>query len=228
MLISLGRTGYVLVLQEAVTDYAEGLVGLRLHLARAVGNIPAGSDILIGLSAGPDATPNDPASGILALRQGPLDYSRPGGAGFAYPLAVRGTIIGCPFAIGSTHSPFRPPDNLASDDAVDIAVPTGTPVLAVTAGVIGTLIGPLDSADPHLAGLRLHLDAASHRFYYAHLSRIDVIPGQHVEAGQQLGLSGEAAGVPHLHFAQDGGDPAQTIGEAHACPAFQQYYEPWG
>jgi hypothetical protein len=145
-----------------------------------------------------------------------------------YPLAQRGTIIGCPFVIGSTHSPFAPPDNLASDDAVDIATPVGTPVLAVAAGVIGSLIGPLDSPDPHLQGLRVHLDTPTGRFYYAHLSEIDVIPGQRVQAGQRIGLSGVAAGVAHLHFAQDGGNPADTIGEPDSCPSFHQFIEPWG
>lgn len=37
---------------------------------------------------------------------------------------------------------------------------------------------------------------------YAHLSRLDVEPGEHVLAGQQLGLSGATGRVtgPHLHF----------------------------
>ena len=39
---------------------------------------------------------------------------------------------------------------------------------------------------------------------------------------------GSAAGVAHLHFAQDGGNPADTIGDHAACPYFTQYYEPWG
>jgi len=123
---------------------------------------------------------------------------------------------------------FVAPDNLASDNAVDIAVPVGTPVYAVTDGVIGPQIGALGSTDPAMAGLRLHLNAPGVQFYYAHLSEIDVVPGQFVQAGQQLGLSGSANGAPHLHFAQDIGNPAETVGALGACPFYQSYSEPWG
>jgi murein DD-endopeptidase MepM/ murein hydrolase activator NlpD len=156
-----------------------------------------------------------------------------GGDGFVeaaavgYPLAIRGVISACPFTPGSWHSPFVSPNNLESDDAVDIDVPVGTPVLAVADGVIGLQIGSLHSADPRMQGLRVHLDTPGHRYYYAHLSRIDVVAGQRVAAGQQLGLSGSAAGLAHLHFAQDGDNPAVTIGEPAACPFFVQYDEAW-
>jgi len=103
----------------------------------------------------------------------------------------------------------------------------GTPVYAVTAGVVGPQIGPLDSNDPRMAGLRLHLDAPGIHFYYAHLSEIDVQAGQYVQAGQQLGLSGSANGAAHLHFAQDVGNPAETVGALGSCPFYQAYSEPW-
>jgi hypothetical protein len=79
-----------------------------------------------------------------------------------------------------------------------------------------------------MAGLRLHLNAPGIQFYYAHLSEIDVVPGQFVQAGQQLGLSGSANGAAHLHFAQDVGNPAETVGALGACPFYQSYSEPWG
>ena len=51
-----------------------------------------------------------------------------------------------------------------------------------------------------------HLVVVAHgsgvRTFYAHLSRIDVRVGQHVETGNHLGrvgATGEATG-PHLHF----------------------------
>jgi hypothetical protein len=207
--IPLSDGGYVIALQESVDGQHRGLAGLLVHLGRKTGKLPAGTEILIGV----------PTLGQAA--------TAPGG-GFVYPLAETGAIIGCPLIPGSTHSPFVPPDNLASDNAVDIAVPIGTPVYAVTAGTIGTQIGPLDSTDPHMAGLRLHLDTSGVHFYYAHLSRIDVVPGQYVEAGQQIGLSGSANGAAHLHFAQDVGNPAETVGALSACPFYQAYAEPWG
>jgi murein DD-endopeptidase MepM/ murein hydrolase activator NlpD len=233
-LVTLGTHGYLVALQEAVAPGSAGLVGLRLHLAGADGTLGPGSDVLLGLPTAPAHHASvrlaraAPAVAASPLALSAVFFAHPGGIGYSYPLAVPGQIIGCPFVPGSTHSPFTWPFNLASDDAVDIAVPIGTPVLAVAPGVIGDLIGPLDSNDPRLQGLRVHLDTGTQRFYYAHLSRIDVRPGQLVQAGQQLGLSGEANGVAHLHFAQDGGNPAVTIGEPQACPYFHQYNEPWG
>jgi hypothetical protein len=197
--------GYVITLQQSLDGQNRELAGLVVHLGAKTGRLQAGTDILVGV---PSAV--EPATG------------------YVYPLAEQGEIIGCPFVPGSTHSPFAAPNNLASDNAVDIAVPVGTPVHAVAAGVIGPQIGSLDSLDPRMAGLRVHLDTPGVHFYYAHLSRIDVLPGQYVEAGQQIGLSGSANGVAHLHFAQDVGNPAETVGALGACPFFQSYIEPWG
>jgi murein DD-endopeptidase MepM/ murein hydrolase activator NlpD len=197
--------GYVITLQQSLDGQRRQLAGLFVHLGARLGRLQAGTEILVGV---PSAA--EPASGYL------------------YPLGVQGPIIGCPFVPGSTHSAFAPPNNLASDNAVDIAVPVGTPVYAVAAGVIGPQIGPLDSTDPRTAGLRVHLDTPGVHFYYAHLSEIDVVPGQHVEAGQQIGLSGSANGAAHLHFAQDVGNPAETVGALSACPFSQAYSEPWG
>jgi hypothetical protein len=212
--------GYVVVLQEAIVGHRAGLVALQVHTNRPLDGGAPGADILVGASTarGGDAS-------VLALVPGPAPAA---GRADGYPLAARGVVVGCPFVPGSTHSPTTAPDNLASDNAIDLAVPVGTPVLAVADGTIGSLIGPLDSDDPHMAGLRVHLNGATDRFYHAQLSRIDVVPGQHVRTGQVIGLSGEAAGVAHLHFAQDRGDPARTVGESQACPRRPRPDEPWG
>jgi len=203
--IPLKDGGYVVSLQESLDGRHRRLAGIFVHLGAKTGRLPAGTEILVGVPAVVDTA-----------------------MGYTYPLAEQGSIIGCPFVPGSTHSAFAAPNNLASDNAVDIAVPVGTPVYAVTAGVIGTQIGALGSADPRMAGLRLHLDAPGVRFYYAHLSEIDVMPGQYVEAGALLGLSGSANGAAHLHFAQDVGNPAETVGALGACLFYQSYSEPWG
>jgi murein DD-endopeptidase MepM/ murein hydrolase activator NlpD len=203
--IPLKDGGYVVSLQESLDGQQRNLAGLVVHLGAKTGKLPAGTEILVGVPAKVDVA-----------------------AGYTYPLAARGEIIGCPFVPGSTHSAFVAPDNLASDNAVDISVPVGTPVFAVTDGVIGPQIGAFDSTDPAMAGLRLHLNAPGVQFYYAHLSEIDVVPGQFVQAGQQLGLSGSANGAAHLHFAQDVGNPAETVGALGACPFYQSYSEPWG
>lgn len=92
--------------------------------------------------------------------------------------------------------------NWESDRAVDLNVPYGTPVLAIWDGVIVGGYGPIASSDPALLGQRLHLrrsDGAE--AYYAHLSRLTARWGAHVKRGDQLGLSGSANGVNHLHIA---------------------------
>lgn len=145
---------------------------------------------------------------------GSLANSGEGSIGFTngrYPLeGGRGKfrIIGRPYQ--GTHLDFG---NWESDNAIDIAAPKGTPVLAVFAGRIGPQLGPLSSSNPQLLGERLHLVTSGNEFYYAHLSRIDVRVGQHVEEGQRLGLSGVANGVAHLHLGQKHGDPGVTVGD---------------
>jgi murein DD-endopeptidase MepM/ murein hydrolase activator NlpD len=203
--IPLKDGGYVVTLQESLDGQKRMLAGLFVHLGAKTGRFPAGTEILVGV----------PAKVDIAV-------------GYTYPLAAQGEIMGCPFVPGSTHSAFVAPNNLASDNAVDISVPVGTPVYAVADGVIGPQIGALVSSDPRMAGLRVHLNAPGVQFYYAHLSEIDVVPGQFVQAGQQLGLSGSANGAGHLHFAQDVGNPAETVGALGACPFYQSYSEPWG
>lgn len=94
---------------------------------------------------------------------------------------------------------------------IDIPVKLGTPVQAAGAGRVtwagfGLYRGVEDSTDPY--GLAV---AIKHEFgyqgetlytIYGHLSRVDVLLGQHVDAGEMIGLSGETGKVtgPHLHF----------------------------
>lgn len=132
-----------------------------------------------------------------------------------YPLGKKGRIIGTPYH--GTHTL----GNWQSDNAIDIAVPVGTPVYAVTAGVIGSRIGPLSSSNPRFAGNRLTLQGAGNSYFYAHLSKLTVKAGEHVIAGQLLGYSGEANGVAHLHFAVENGTPGDAIRGVAPPPAAQ-------
>jgi murein DD-endopeptidase MepM/ murein hydrolase activator NlpD len=95
---------------------------------------------------------------------------------------------------------------------VDIPAPAGTPIMAAGAGQVvwagwGLFTeAPGNESDPY--GLAV---AVRHDFgfqdqslftVYAHMSQVDAIRGQHVEAGDALGLvgaTGETTG-PHLHF----------------------------
>ncbi|MCS6987831.1 MAG: M23 family metallopeptidase [Sphingomonadaceae bacterium] len=94
---------------------------------------------------------------------------------------------------------------------VDFAAPTGTPVVASAAGRV-TLAGwsggygQVVEVD-HGRGLKTR---------YAHLSRIDVRPGQAVGQGQRIGAVGSTglSTGPHLHYEvwRDGRavNPAET------------------
>jgi murein DD-endopeptidase MepM/ murein hydrolase activator NlpD len=94
---------------------------------------------------------------------------------------------------------------------VDIPAPTGTPVLAAAAGKVtwagyGLYSGYHDVTDPYGMAVLIRHDFGYQgaRLYtvYAHLSQVDVLKGQRVEAGSIIGLSGETgkATGPHLHF----------------------------
>jgi murein DD-endopeptidase MepM/ murein hydrolase activator NlpD len=127
-----------------------------------------------------------------------------------YPLGRPGTLIGWP-GIG-THSWSQPPNNWESDNAVDLRIPPGTPVIAYKDGQIGAQIGPLPDSDPRFAGNRLHLHTNDgNEFYYAHLSKLSVHAHQTVKAGDVLGFSGVANGVPHLHWASRLGNPVAML-----------------
>ncbi len=94
---------------------------------------------------------------------------------------------------------------------VDIPVFEGTPVLAAGPGKIvwsgyGIYRGGNDETDPYGLAVTIRHDFGyqDQPLYtlYGHLSEIYVVPGQHVETGDLLGLSGSTGKVtgPHLHF----------------------------
>lgn len=129
-----------------------------------------------------------------------------------YPLAKKGKVIGEPYQ-GTHAKSFNQKggsDNWQSENAVDIAVPVGTPVYAVSDGVIGSRIGSLGSGG-RFAGLRVYVNTADNSYYYAHLSKLAVKAGQKVTAGQLIGYSGSANGVSHLHFAAKTGNPNDVL-----------------
>jgi murein DD-endopeptidase MepM/ murein hydrolase activator NlpD len=94
---------------------------------------------------------------------------------------------------------------------VDIPAPKGTPVLAAGAGTViwagyGVYRGGFDPSDPYGQAVTIRHDFGYQNqmlfTIYGHLDQIDVVEGQHVETGDQLGLVGETGMVtgPHLHF----------------------------
>jgi murein DD-endopeptidase MepM/ murein hydrolase activator NlpD len=103
---------------------------------------------------------------------------------------------------------------------VDIPAHPGTPVLAAGQGKVtwagyGLYHGIVNPDDPYGLAVLIRHDFGyqGERLYtmYGHLSRVDVQKGQHVETGEQIGLSGQTGMVtgPHLHFEVRLGQDAQ-------------------
>ncbi len=131
--------------------------------------------------------------------------------------AARASLIQGPADRGGTHDPAF---NLAGGSynwqsiwAVDLGVPVGTPVYAVFSGRIVTVHS---GGTGRFAGIGVGLESGRGlAAYYAHLSGVRVAPGQSVAAGQQIGTTGAANGVAHLHFALGrsyaNGDPSNGL-----------------
>lgn len=106
-------------------------------------------------------------------------------------------------SFGTREDPFF--SHQAFHTGVDISATQGTPVHVAADGVVVQAgwegaYGKLVVID-HLNGLQT---------YYAHLSRIDVIPNQEVRMGQVIGGTGATgrATAPHLHYeVRRGGTP---------------------
>jgi len=122
-----------------------------------------------------------------------------------WPTGKKGKIIGTPGA--GTHTL----GNWQSDNAVDIAVPEGTPMVALQGGVVVKVRHhPQDGG--RFAGDQITIRGANgNEYFYAH-GIADVQPGQKISKGQKLGVTGSANGVAHLHFGQMKGDPRSHVG----------------
>lgn len=94
---------------------------------------------------------------------------------------------------------------------IDIEAPFGTPVLAAAPGVViwagfGLETGTVNPKDPYGNAVMIRHDFGfqGNRLdtVYGHMSEIDVVKGQRVDTGTQLGLVGQTglATGPHLHF----------------------------
>lgn len=89
--------------------------------------------------------------------------------------------------------------NPGAHAGLDIGIPQGTPLIAVTSGKILRAI-PTNSSE---AGIHVELMTPSGVIArYLHMSQVAVQTGQNVLKGQLLGLSGNTglSAGPHLHF----------------------------
>jgi len=80
---------------------------------------------------------------------------------------------------------------------IDIAVPMGTPIRAAGGGTVADA-----GDDPEYGHFILITHPDGYQSMYGHASRVLVVPGQVVAAGEVIGLSGSTgrSTAPHLHF----------------------------
>lgn len=119
---------------------------------------------------------------------------------------------------GSRSDPFA--GHQAFHAGVDISGPHGSPVKVTADGIVRSA--------GYMSGYG-KLIVVSHgggmETYYAHLSRVDVIPGQEVRLGQVIGGTGATgrATSPHLHYeVRIGGNPVNPyryLAKAAFAPA---------
>ena len=105
-----------------------------------------------------------------------------------WPLGGEGVITRGPVGVGSSTEVHA---------GLDIAVARGTAVLASGGGSV--LRAGYDAEYGFFVRLR-HTER--HQTMYGHLSRLLVVEGENVDAGQVIGLSGSTgrSTAPHLHF----------------------------
>ena len=113
-------------------------------------------------------------------------------------------MVGCGLPRWPVEGPIIAPfgvrweaDGPTIHKGVDIVVPTGTPVYAMSSGNV-SFAGTM--TDFGLVVLLDHRDGIS--TLYAHLSEILVVKGQALTRDESLGLSGASGNAtgPHLHF----------------------------
>jgi len=119
--------------------------------------------------------------------------TNPRGAGDGYISAMICPVLGGS-AYGNTWG--APRSGGRRHQGVDMLAPTGTPLQAVVSGWV-------EHRSNRLGGITMVLSGDNNdRYYYAHLVGYEGLPGR-VEQGQVIGYigdTGNATGVPHLHF----------------------------
>jgi murein DD-endopeptidase MepM/ murein hydrolase activator NlpD len=168
-------------------------------------------------AADPDADPDsDPADVAAAVDGPPVATLAPntgasggtsggrtgtGGAGSAPIGVLNGDVyidaIVCPMP-GSAYGDSwgAPRSGGRRHEGVDMLAPTGTPIYAVVSGTVSFRQNRLGGNAVSLAGDN------GNRYYYAHLSRYEGA-SRRVAQGDVIGYNGDtgnATGVPHLHF----------------------------
>lgn len=127
-----------------------------------------------------------------------------------YPLPIHGKVVGWPGE--GTHNGKPPYDNWQSKNAIDIAVPRGTPVLAVEDGTITKVAGGWHGGASRTDGWQITLQTSTNTWWYQHNMTHLVEVGDRVTAGQRIATSGAGNSVDHLHIACQRGRPDVLLG----------------
>lgn len=158
----------------------------------------AGEAVAQAAAAAPEAPQVDPGAGALP----PVRPGEPGDV--AVPVAELPVLQAasgwvCPLAGPFSHfDDFGDPRHYGGwHKGNDLIAPTGTPVLAVESGRV-------EHRANRIGGNSAYLFADSGNYYYnTHLSAYENVGAGWVPAGAVIGYvgdSGNAAGLPHLHF----------------------------
>lgn len=158
----------------------------------------AGEQVAQEAATAPQAPPVNPGDGAIApVRPGePSDEAAPL-ADLPVLQAASGWV--CPLAGPFSHfDDFGDPRHYGGwHKGNDLIAPTGTPVLAVESGRV-------EHRANRIGGNSAYLFADSGNYYYnTHLSAYENVGVGWVPAGAVIGYvgdSGNAAGLPHLHF----------------------------
>jgi len=160
------------------------------------GSVPAQSDVPVDGVPVSTLAPNAGASGGTSGGR-----TGTGGAGSAPIGVLNGDVyidaIACPMP-GSAYGDSwgAPRSGGRRHEGVDMLAPTGTPIFAVVSGTARFSQNRLGGNAVSLVGDN------GNRYYYAHLSRYEG-SSRRVTQGELIGYNGDtgnATGVPHLHF----------------------------
>jgi len=198
----------LVVAQSSTTSGATSLDALRNDLAPpVVVTVPLVRKAVSASKSTARPAPKPRPAAARSSVQKRASRSRPGAGAVAVErLSTTGYV--CPVAgrhsFSNTWGDSR--SGGRRHQGTDVMASHGTPLVAVTSGVVRT-------AYSSSGGISLYLDGDDGvEYFYAHNSRNSVRSGERVRAGElvgAVGTSGNApAGVPHVHFERHpGGSP---------------------